>query len=308
VIVDNQLIMNKKHKIVSRIFGGIGNQLFCYAAARRLAIVCNAELVIDDVSGFAYDELYQRNYQLDNFSIPCSKATANERLEPFSRLRRYVKRAYNLRFPFTERTYIQETCLDFDLRLLKLQPRGTVYLDGYWQSEGYFKDVDNTIRQDLKIKFPVDEANSVMASLIRASLAVAVHVRFFDAPNNGGSNNLLDDYYASAVARMEALVPGAHYFVFSDRPEDARASISLPENRITFVTHNQGDTNAYADLWLMTLCKHFIIANSTFSWWGAWLAAEVGKQVIAPAITIKGKSQVTAWGFRGLIPKAWIKI
>ena len=308
MIVDNQLIMNKKHKIVSRIFGGIGNQLFCYAAARRLAIVCNAELVIDDVSGFAYDELYQRNYQLDNFSIPCSKATANERLEPFSRLRRYVKRAYNFRFPFTERTYIQETCLDFDSRLLNLQPRGTVYLDGYWQSEGYFKDVDNTIRQDLKIKFPVDEANSVMASLIRASIAVAVHVRFFDAPNNDGSNNLLDDYYASAVARMEALVPGAHYFVFSDRPEDARASIPLPENRITFVTHNQGDTNAYADLWLMTLCKHFIIANSTFSWWGAWLAAEAGKQVIAPAITIKGASQVTAWGFRGLIPQAWIKI
>ena len=188
MIVDNQLIMNKKYKIVSRIFGGIGNQLFCYAAARRLAIVCNAELVIDDVSGFAHDELYQRNYQLDNFSIPCSKAKANERLEPFSRLRRYVKRAYNLRFPFTERTYIQETCLDFDLRLLNLKPRGTVYLDGHWQSEGYFKDVENTIRQDLKIKFPVDEANSVMASLIRASLAVAVHVRFFNVPNPHSTN------------------------------------------------------------------------------------------------------------------------
>jgi hypothetical protein len=93
--------------------------------------------------------------------------------------------------------------------------------------------------------------------------AEAVHVWFFDAPNNGGYNNLSDDYYASAVARIELLVPIAHYFVFSDRPEEARASILLPENRITVVTHNQRDTNAHADLWLMTLCKHFIISNST---------------------------------------------
>ena len=79
-------------KIIPRIFGGLGNQLFCYAAARRLALVNHAELVIDDVSGFAFDEVYQRHYQLDHFNIPCRKATAAERLEPFSRVQRYLKR------------------------------------------------------------------------------------------------------------------------------------------------------------------------------------------------------------------------
>jgi len=308
VIIDNQIKINKKHKIVSRIFGGIGNQLFCYAAARRLAVFCNAELIIDDVSGFAYDKLYRRTYQLDNFSIPCVKATAKERLEPFSRLRRYIKRTYNFCLPFTNRSYIQEICLDFDSRLLKLQPSGTVYLDGYWQSESYFKDIEEIIRKDLKISVPVDKANSFMASLIRTSLAVAVHVRFFDEPNSRSPYNLLDDYYTNAIAKMESLVPGAHYFVFSDRPDDALAIIPLPENRITLVTHNKGDTNACADLWLMTLCKHFIIANSTFSWWGAWLAAEEEKIVIAPRITITGTDRITAWGFKGLIPMSWIKI
>jgi hypothetical protein len=300
--------MNRRHKIIPRIFGGIGNQLFCYAAARRLALVNNAELVIDDVSGFVRDHAYRRYYQLDHFSIPCRKATPAERLEPCSRLRRFFKRAHNRRLPFEARSYIQEDGLDFDPRLLEVRPRSTAYLEGYWQSEAYFKDVEKTIRADLQIIPPVDAANLAMASCIRGSRAVAVHVRFFDAPNTSGFNNAPDDYYARAVARMETLMPGAHYFIFSDFPDIARARIPLPEKRITCVSHNKGDVNAYADLWLMTLCKQFIIANSTFSWWGAWLATHEGKQVIAPGIVIKGDSHVTEWGFKGLLPVVWIQI
>jgi hypothetical protein len=93
-------------KITPRIFGGLGNQLFCYAAARRLALVNNAELVLDDVSGFTYDDFYQRHYQLDHFSIPCRKATPAERLEPYHRVRRYLKRRWNQRKPFAQRAYL----------------------------------------------------------------------------------------------------------------------------------------------------------------------------------------------------------
>jgi hypothetical protein len=80
----------------------------------------------------------------------------------------------------------------------------------------------------------------------------------------------------------------------------------LPDARVTLVTHNQGDEHAYADLWLMTQCQHFIIANSTFSWWGAWLAEHMDKRVIAPGFEMRqGKMW---WGFKGLLPSAWIRL
>lgn len=297
-----------RSKVIPRIVGGLGNQLFVYAAARRLAIAGNAELVIDDVSGFIRDYAYQRRYQLDRFHISSRKASPAERLEPFSRLRRYVSRRYNQRLPFEERTYIQQDGLDFDPRLLRIRPRRTLYLEGYWQSEGYFKDVERVIRSDLRIRPPTDGINDAMAAKIRKGESVAVHVRFFDEPEvrTNGLNNAPLDYYARAIATMETLTDAAHYFVFSDRPSAARARLPLPDERITLVAHNQGDENAYADLWLMTQCRHFIIANSTFSWWGAWLAGHQGKRVIAPGFgKLDGGMQ---WGFEGLLPEDWIKV
>lgn len=296
----------KSPKIIPRIFGGLGNQLFCYAAARRMALVNNAELIIDDVSGFECDHVYQRNYQLDHFNIPCRKATAYERLEPFSRIRRVLKRKWNQRLQFVQRAYIQQQGIDFDSRLLQVKPRGSVYLEGYWQSEDYFKDIEAVIRQDLQIKPPSDAANLDMAAQICGCTAVAVHVRFFDVPQVDGINNVPNDYYTRAVKKMDSLVPDAHYFVFSDQPEAARARVPLPVDRLTFISHNQNNTLAYADLWLMTQCKYFIIANSTFSWWGAWLANKNIKYVIAPGF--EKRDGVMSWGFSGLLPDEWIKL
>jgi hypothetical protein len=293
-------------KLIPRIYGGLGNQLFIYAAARRLALVNRAELVLDDISGFAYDDVYRRHYQLDHFSIPCRKANLAERLEPLSRVRRYLKRKWNQRLPFEKRTYLVQEGVNFDPRLLHFKLQGTVYLEGYWQSEDYFKDVADTLRQELQITPPTDAANLFMAEQIRGCMAVAVHVRFFDEPHVIGMNNAPGDYYSSAIDTMERLAPTAHYFIFSDQPAVARDRIPLPYSRVTLVAHNLGDENAYADLWLMTQCQHFIIANSTFSWWGAWLAANTDKQVIAPGFEIMGIGAVTAWGFKGLFPIQWM--
>ena len=300
----------KKTQIIVRILGGLGNQLFSYAAARRLALKNDAELVIDDISGFIRDYQYQRHYQLDYFHIPCRKATRAERMEPFSRTRRHLRRKISSFLPYQFRNYVQQEGVDFDPRLLSLRPQRKLYLEGYWQSEDYFKDVKLQIREDLRIIPPEDDQNQLLSRLISKKLAVAIHVRFFDDPNilNSDSqlnNNAPTDYYSRAIALMEERTSGAHYFVFSDRPNEAKRRIPLPESRMTLVYHNKSDAMAYADLWLMSQCEHFIISNSTFSWWAAWLSLNSSKIVIAPGY--EKRSGLSFWGFKGLLPSAWLK-
>src|SRR6185369_2482907 len=287
------------NKIITRIKGGLGNQLFCYAAARRLALANNVELVIDDVTGFVRDRLFQRQYVLDKFSIPIRKATPAERLEPFETIRRRLMKWSSRRRPFPQRTYLEQEGIDFDDRLLSLKVKGTVYLDGYWQSENYFKDVEQTIREDLRIIPPTDEVNLRTAEEINGSLSVALHVRWFDE-----TSNVSAVYYQRAIAMMEEKLESPHYFLFSNDAEFARVYLDLPKGRVTFVSHNRGDENAYADMWLMSQCQHFITANSTFSWWGAWLGGGQNNIVVTPDVEIAG---IGSWGFKGLIPNEWIR-
>jgi hypothetical protein len=295
------------NKIIVRIKGGLGNQLFCYAAARRLAIVNNAELVIDHVTGFTRDSQYKRQYSLDHFYIPIRKATPSERLEPFERYRRGIMKWLSSKQPFSERRYLEQKGINFDERLLYLKIKGTLYLDGLWQSENYFKDVKQTIREDLRIIPPQDAQNQQIAEKIANCNAVALHVRWFDDPNSTGVHNLSTDYYQNAIALIEQRVDSPHYFLFSDNPAAASKKIDLPKNRVTFVDHNRGDDNASADMRLMSHCQHFIIANSTFSWWGAWLGNEKNSIVVCSKLEIQSGG-VTYWNFPGQLPNSWIKI
>jgi hypothetical protein len=299
---------NRGIKIIARIKGGLGNQLFCYAAARRLALVNHAELVIDNVTGFSRDQQYRRQYALDHFRIPCRKATPAERLEPFERYRRGVMKLISHRLPFSKRRYVEQERLDFDERLLELMVDGDRYLDGLWQSEQYFKDVESTIRNDLRIVAPPDELNQRMAEKIRNTNAVSLHVRWFNEPGSAVTHNLSVEYYRRAIALIEGKIDSPHYYLFSDNTEAACALLALPENKLTFVSHNEGDENAYADLWLMSQCKHFITANSTFSWWGAWLGRTPNSVVVTPDMKLRKLDGLTAWGFKGLIPEDWLQV
>jgi len=291
-------------KLIVRIKGGIGNQLFCYAAARRLALVNNAELVIDNVTGFRRDQ-YRRQYALDKFSIKARKASSQERMEPFERSRRGLSKYFARIRPFFKRHYLEQEGNDFDDRLLDFKIKGTVYLDGYWQSEDYFKDIEKTIREDLMFISSEDPVNRELIERITRCNAVAVHVRWFDSPSsNNVSHNATKMYYDKAIARIRKQLTEPHFYVFSDHPVAARDLLNLPGELMTLVDHNPGDENACSDLWLMTHCKHFIIANSTFSWWGAWLAEFNKKIIIAPGMIIR--EGITVWNFKGQIPDRFI--
>jgi hypothetical protein len=292
--------------VIARIKGGLGNQLFCYAAARRLALVRDAQLAIDHTSGFVRDHKYRRQYALGHFRIPCRLATAWERLEPLEHIRRGIARRLSRRRPFPERSYVEDEWHGFDERLLRLVPRGTVRLDGYWQSERFFADVAATLRQDLAIIPPTDERNRAMAAAIRSGPAVAVHVRWFQPNLPGVAIDDSRDYYTRAVRHLETTVPGCRYYLFSDDPTAARTLVPLPGERVTLVSHNDLEDLAYADLWLMSLCNHCITANSTFSWWGAWLGERPGQVVVTPGIVIN--SSPGRWGSPDMIPERWIRL
>ena len=293
-----------KKKVIVIISGGIGNQLFMYATARRLALANDAELVLDMVTGFENDYVYKRKFNLNHFNISGRLANSNERLTPFSRLLRRLIRWWNTHKSYRSRTYIREEAKGFDCRLIDFQIKSTLFLEGYWQSEKYFKDVESFIRSDLQIIPPNDLLNSHYYDKVNSCNSVALSVRFFDHPSaTTRPNNLTSDYYIAAILQIEKAIPDAHYFIFSEYPEEARMLIPRDDDRVTIISHNTSE-NAYADLWLMSKCKNFIIANSTFAWWGAWLSAHDNKIICCPDPSrLKNKS----W-HSDMIPDKWIKV
>lgn len=218
--------------IIARIKGGLGNQLFCYAAARRMALASDAELVLDEVTGFTRDSC-RRSFVLDHFHIGARKASPVERMEPFGRLRRGMLRLLSRRKPFGERAYVEQEGLDFDERILQLKVKGMIYLDGYWQSESYFKDVEKIIRGDLCIILPMDTANRQMAKRIHKHESAMVHVRWFDTTRSSDPCDPRTDYYRRAIALMDKNLAAPHYFIFSDDVKAAREMLPLPKNRMT---------------------------------------------------------------------------
>lgn len=297
--------------VVARMVGGIGNQLFIYAAAKRLAKKNGAKLVMDVYSGFAYDVNYRQKYQLDKFNIEPSVLLAGKNSKyVLSRPFRFLLRTVNKILPFEKRTYISQEGRDFDKRVLNIRIRNVLYLEGYWQSESYFSDIQNLIWSEFRIHEPADDLNRQLSKKIKESNSVAVHLRFFDIKDkmlvaeNDERGNFFYKYYTTAIDKVKASVNNPFFYVFSDKPVLAKKFVAQLGIEHTLVDHNVGHDNASADLWLMSLCKHFIIANSIFSWWGAWLCQDKKKIVIAPG-SFNGQA-LEAWGFEGLIPDNWI--
>lgn len=268
--------------IVVRLIGGLGNQFFQYAVARHLAEIHSTILKLD-ISGFETYKL--RKYSLwpfniqENFALPEEVATLTVRKRGI--VERVMTRA--LRRPSKPApTHIREKHFHFDPDILNL-PDG-VYLDGYWQSEKYFADIAGIIRQEFTVKTPQRGQDKELAERIASCESVSLHIRRGDYVYNLQTNQahgICDlDYYFRCVEWLTQAVKKPHFFVFSDEPEWARDNLKL-SYPTTLVDHNGADKD-YEDLRLMSQCKHHIMANSAFSWWGAWLCTYPQKTVIAP--------------------------
>jgi hypothetical protein len=265
--------------IISKLIGGLGNQMFQYAVARRLAYQYNEPLKLDIT---AFQEYQLREYYLHPFNIMEQIATPDD-----------INSLKTRRF--------KEEHFHFDPLVLRLS--GDLYLEGYWQSEKYFKNIASIIRQDFSIKPPLCEVNLELANQIKSCEAVAVHFRRGDYVTNSVTNQFHGvcsfDYYQHALQKIASQVGEPHFFIFSDEPEWVMQQVRL-EYQFSIVAVN-GIEQPHEDLRLMSLCKHHIIANSTFSWWGAWLAPYDAKVVYAPRRWFD-KADLDC---RDLIPETW---
>lgn len=298
--------------IVVGLMGGLGNQLFQYCAGRRLALKLGTELALDPtfLTDDHGDRITPRPFMLDRFHV-AGKIILPDELERFLKegmpaykltLNRLSHRAFGRR-PFRNPKVFIEKDKNFEPAVLDLPDDR--YLYGYFQSDRYFRDIRETVLEELKVREKMDRANKSVADEIEESVSVCLHVRRGDYFSNKEANRILgvdlSEYYRQAVREMNARLDGCHYFVFSDEPEWARKNLEIGKE-FTVVDINPPE-RAEHDLRLMSLCKHFIIANSSFSWWGAWLSTNPDKTVIAPKQWFLDGRNVD-----DRCPKEWIRL
>lgn len=290
--------------VITALLGGLGNQMFQYAVGRALADRLGVDLKLD-LSGVKTDPL--RAYALQPYPIRASMATAREiavlrhPFEPWCakwwrRLRRIPA--------VPPASYITGPDCRYDPAFESYPDN--VYLTGYWQSEKYFVAVADAIRRDLTPQSPLDSRNAELAERLANSVSVGLHVRRGDYITNPQADSCHGvcptEYYAAAVRLIEERVSGTEFYAFSDDPEWVRDNLRLPRH-LEVLAVNPPEA-AHLDLYLMSCCRHQIIANSTFSWWAAWLNPRPDKIVVAPQSWFQDPSIDTS----DLVPSAWIRL
>lgn len=266
--------------------GGLGNQMFQYAAARSLALEKNTWVYLDP--SFLYEDAKgkwtQRGYELNAFNIQY-KFERSGRVNFLRRVGlkpRWRKWSESSLWPFGFRSF-QEGDLKFHPEIFDY-PKNT-YLQGYFQSEKYFQKHAAAIRNDFSFCEEAKGRNAEQLEIIRNSFVISVHVRrgdYISLPSAKDYHGIMPlQYYTDgAEILMKESTEVPHFFIFSDDIQWVKENLRLP-GKSTYVDWN-GAGSAAEDLRLMSNCRHHIVANSSFSWWGAWLNPSPEKKVIAP--------------------------
>ncbi|HEY6019083.1 MAG TPA: alpha-1,2-fucosyltransferase [Candidatus Paceibacterota bacterium] len=280
--------------IITKLQGGLGNQLFEYAFGRRLAIENQTELKID-LASYLTDP--QRSYELGVFNIDATIATPDE-VGAFVGTTHAGKKIKRLVGHYNLNNYIQEPHFAFWPKALST--KSPAYLEGYWQSEKYFKPIETKLRQELTLRTPLCGEAETMRARISSSRSVSLHVRRKDYIDSQFLE-LTPEYYQKAMGRIRSAEAEPSYFVFSDDVSWARQNLALPTSTVFVST--LGLRN-YEELFLMSYCKYHIVANSSFSWWGAWLDPNPHKLIVAPKRWFISDVHDT----KDLVPPQWFTI
>lgn len=295
--------------ILVQLKGGLGNQMFQYAFGKYLATMNNTELVL--ATSYLQSKLPFKKwttpmkYELHIFNINATLKSnfisSNLLLYPFA------KAEHLIRTKIYENKYksVTENTFKFDAELLGTKDNS--FIKGNFQSENYFLQIENQIRNDFTFKNKLDDINDKWKSQIENCNSVSVHIRRGDyiSINKNAQKfaSVTLDYYQQAIKKVVDEISNPVFFIFSDDIDWVKENLKIyfPTH---FINNNKNAETAYIDMQLMSLCKHNIIANSTFSWWAAWLNNNKSKIIIAPDKWFVDKSLNSA----DIIPNSWIKL
>jgi hypothetical protein len=290
--------------IIVKLIGGLGNQMFQYAAGKQLSILHQTELLIDTsyLDKDSNGSYTKRELELNVFNLNLKFASDTDielfNIQKSSKYSRGLQRNFPFLFNYV---YAAESGSLFNKHFFKF-PKNT-YLEGFWQSENYFKNCKSILLNEFTPKEPINSINLEWVNKISNCESVFLHVRRGDYISNKNHNlhNILSmDYYSKALQTIKNNYPDIEVFVFSDDLTWCKENLNF-EAKMHFMDANER-TSFHLDLFVMSFCKHAIIANSSFSWWGAWLNNNPNKIVVAP------KQWFLNSNSKDLIPNQWIKI
>ncbi len=273
-------------KIIVNLIGGVGNQMFQYALGYVVSKITGFELCVDLSS---YENYKVRNFELNKFNIDIKLA---EKYECDLLNRKH----------FFKKTLYKDKKKIFYRNVLKI--KHSAYLKGFWQSEKYFADFKDDIFSLFEFKDKNFIVNQDLLEDIKNSNAVSINLRLGDYINNNENKRIhfvcKKDYYSNALKYISQKVDNPKYFVFSDDIDGSKEF--LPQG-YDFVYANTA--NWQEDMYFMTQAKHNIVANSSFSWWAAWLNKNLDKIVLAPD---KWYTKAAKINDKDVVPESWVKI
>ena len=292
--------------IVVKLIGGLGNQMFQYACGRSLAHLKQTTLALDksflEMASAGYT---QRNYELGTFKLQGLVGGEEVRKE-FDLNANRIGIKFKSYFPqFFDHVVFNESSADFQSSFLKL-PQNT-YLNGYWQDLSYFDRCRDILLQDFTLKEEPKGSFVELAAKLSSISVASIHVRRGDYVSLNNARNyhglLPKEYYEQAIKILAQKQNGLSYFVFSDDIDWCKQNLSFLE-RPFFIDGKELGLSAQEELVLMSMCKHNVIANSSFSWWAAWLNIHKDNVVIAPKYWYNKQFKQPG----NLFPKSWTRI
>lgn len=292
--------------IYSYLQGGLGNQMFQYAIARSLSIHYGVDFRLD-CSWFKNQHLGVTPRTLDLQFLRINQNLIHDQLPSLPK--RKLLLSLQTYLPIGPIIKKQANAFSFDAELFNLKKMGSkdLYLFGYWQSYKYFDEIRSELQNEFQASTDYPAPYAAYLKLIQTSESVMIHIRrgdYVNSPSAAQFHGALSlDYYLSAIKEFSARNKDIHFFVFSD--DLLWAKSALPKDlQITFIETSLTETSSVHELQLMTECKHHIIANSSFSWWGAWLKKDPAGSVFTPNRWVANENL----DLHNLLPKNWIKL